>query len=432
MVLSLSGRNGATLAFCFLSDILGKRVFGRDYGYIGKVVDLVAAPSDQHPEIKGLILGRKGVKRYFPVSHIDLLGMARSRSFIVNEDQSSPSFPGERYFLVRDTLYDKQVVDINGAKVERVNDVRILFCGKEPPYLDSVDVGLTGLTRRLGWEVSLRRLTRLLLHRQLKDELIPWKFVQPFPEAVTGPIHVSLRQEEIRRLHPGELADILEELDRDERLSLVQSISAEHAAEALNETDIDVQTAILRDLDTELAADILEEMEPAAAADVIEKLPIEARESIMAAMEEEDRAQLEPLVRAEDDTAASLMTVDFLSCPQSHTCAQALEMVRKNADDIEFISYIHCLDDESRLTGVVSLRNLLIAEPKMVLGNVMNRRLASLSPDDDWETVANLFLKYHFKALPVLDTEGRVLGTVTFKHSFDELLGYLAKLRVRG
>jgi magnesium transporter len=432
MVLSLSGRNGATLAFCFLSDLLGKRVYGRDYGYIGKVVDLVAAPNDRHPEIMGLMLARTNAKRYFPVRYIDLLGMARSKRFLVNEDQSTPSLPAERYFMVRDTLYDKQVVDINGAKVERVNDVRILFRGNEAPYLDSVDVGFTGLTRRLGWEVGLRRLSRVLLRTQLKDELIAWKFVQPLLEVASGPIHVSLRQEEIRRLHPGELADIFEELDRDERISLVQSISAEHAAEALNETDLDVQTSILRDLDTELAADILEEMEPAVAADVIDNLPLEAQQSIMAAMEEEDRAQLEPLVRAEDDTAASLMTVDFLSCPETYTCAQALQMVRRNADDIEFISYIHCLDDQSRLSGVVSLRNLLLAESEMVLSNVMNRRLASLKPDDDWETVANIFFKYHFKALPVLDEEGHVLGTVTFKHSFDELLGYITKLRAKG
>jgi magnesium transporter len=103
-------------------------------------------------------------------------------------------------------------------------------------------------------------------------------------------------------------------------------------------------------------------------------------------------------------------------------------MVRHYAKEIEFITYIHCLDAASRLAGVVSLRNLLLAEPDMALANVMNRRLAALKPDDDWETVAQQFLKYHFKALPVLDGEGRVQGIVTFKQSFDELLGYYSKL----
>ncbi len=328
-------------------------------------------------------------------------GLARANRFIVIEDESTASLPAKRYFMVRETLYDKQIVDINGAKVERVNDVRILISGTGVAYLDAVDVGFTGLTRRLGWEVRLRRVARSFLNKQLKDELIDWRLVQALPESVPGPIHVQLRQEQIKQLHAGELADILEELDRDERISLVQSMSAEDAAEALEEADPEVQTAILRDLDAAVAADILEEMEPAAAVDVIDTLPEATQQSIMAAMEEEDRTRLEPLVQAEAETAASLMTVDFLSCPETYTVAQALEMLREQADEIEFITYVHCLDEQSTLSGVVSLRNLLVADPDKELHQVMNRRLATLKPDDDLETVANLFLKYHFKALPV-------------------------------
>jgi magnesium transporter len=428
MAQSFSNANGARLAYCFLSDLLGKELYAQEYGLIGKVVDLVATPGLGQPEITGLVLVRNRSKRYLPVRSIDLFSLATAKRFIVTDDQSTEIFPAERYFLVRETLYDKQVVDINGAKVERVNDVRILMCGMGIPCLDSVDVGFTGLARRLGWEVGLRRLTRLLLHRQPQDELIAWRLVQALPESISGPVHISLRQEQLKQLHAGELADIIEDLDRDERISLVQSIGTEDAAEALVEADLDVQTAILRDLDTELAADILEEMEPAAAADVIDKLPAEAQQSIMAAMEEKERTRLESLVQAGAETAASLMTVDFLSCPETYTSVQALDMVRQNAEEIEFITYIHCTNEELRLTGVVSLRNLLVAEPDMELLHVMNRRLAVLSPDDEWETVANQFLKYRFKALPVVDGEGRVQGIVTFKHSLDELLSFYYKL----
>ena len=425
---SLPGKNGAKYAYCFLSELLGKKLYREDYGLIGKVVDLVATPNDRCPEISGLLLATNGSRLFFPVHGVDVLGLARSKKFLVVPDESSQMFPSDRHFLVRDTLYDKQVVDIDGAKVERVNDVRLLFCGTGVPYLDSVDVGFTGLSRRMGWEVSLRRLARALFKRQLPDELISWRLVQPLPESVVGPIHLSLKQEQIKQLHAGELADILEELDRDERISFVHSISTEHAAEALNEADIDVQTAILRDLGTELAADILEEMEPAAAVDVIDKLPAAAQQSIMAAMEEDDRTRLEPLVHAQAHTAASLMTVNFLSCPQHYTSVEAMKFVRENAEDIEFITYIHCVDDSSCLTGVVSLRDLLLAPQEHRLQDVMNRRLATLDPADEWETVANQFLKYRFKALPVVDEDGRVQGVVTFKHSFDELLKYYYKL----
>ncbi len=426
MVQSLAGRNGARLAYCFLSELLGKKVYGEDYGLIGKVVDLIATPNDRYPEINGVILARNGSRRYFSVQSIDLSGLARSKRFIVVLDQSVEDSPPESYFLVRATLYDKQIVDIDGAKVERVNDVRILFRGGMV-YLDSVDVGFTGLTRRLGWELGLRRLARSLFRKKLSDELIAWRLVQPFTEAASGPLRVCLRQEEIKQLHAGELADIFEELDRDERISLVHSISTQHAAEALNEADIDVQTAILRDLDTELAADILEEMEPAAAVDVIDKLPEAAQQSIMAAMEDDERTRLEPLVHAQANTAASLMTVNFLTCPETYTSSEALEFVRNNAEEIEFITYIHCMDDESHLTGVVSLRDLLLARPEGKLMELMHRRLAVVGREDDWETIANQFLKFRFKSLPVVDEDRRVLGIVTFKHSFDELLKYYYK-----
>jgi magnesium transporter len=427
MLLQANG-NDTKVTYCFLSALLGKKLYGLDYDLIGKVTDLIAIPDDKSPEIRGLIVAKAGARRCLPVRSVDLLGLARANRFMLIEDESTASLPAKRYFMVRETLYDKQIVDINGAKVERVNDVRILISGTGVAYLDSVDVGFTGLARRLGWEVRLRRLLRTVLKRQLKDELIDWRLMQALPENVPGPIHVQLRQEQIKQLHAGELADILEELDRDERISLVQSMSAEHAAEALEEADPEVQTAILRDLDAAVAADILEEMEPAAAVDVIDTLPEATQKSIMAAMEEEDRTRLEPLVQAEAETAASLMTVDFLSCPETHTVAQALEMIRQNADDIEFISYVHCLDEQSTLTGVVSLRNLLVADPDTELHEVMNRRLTSLKPDDELETVANQFLKYRFKALPVLDDDGSILGVVTFKHSFDELLNLYNKL----
>lgn len=419
-------QNTNETSFCFLSDLLGKKVYGRDGRLIGRFSDIIARMDDRYPGIEGVMLSRTGQKSYLPIRCVDLIDLARSKRLLLTEDLPAVFEPGERHFFVRDILYDRQIVDVNGAKVERVNDIRISFCG-DRPHLADVDVGFTGLTRRLGFERGVRWVT-VKLGRQLKDELIDWRFVQPVPESVTGPIHVSLRQEQIEQLHAGELADIIEDLDRDERISFVQSIGAEEAADALEEADISVQTSIIRDLDTELAADILEEMEPAVAADVIDKLPADAQQTIMAAMDAQDRAQIEILVQAETNTAASLMTVDFISCPETYTTAMALEMLRQNADEIESITYIYCVDEESRLEGVVSLRELLLSEPYTPLSEIMNQRLVTLTPDDEWDMVAGQFFKLRFKALPVVDEEIRVQGVVTFFHSFDELLPFYHRL----
>jgi magnesium transporter len=426
MVVSGSGENTNKTDFFFMSDILGKKIYAKRGTFIGKVGDVIATVSQLNPEIHGLMLSKAGSRFYLPIQNIDLVRLARSKKLILTEDPPASLILNGSHFLVREILYDKQIVDVNGAKVERVNDVRILFSG-ERAYLTDVDVGFTGLSRRMGFGHLLPWLAKTI-GKEPKEELIPWKFVQPLPERFPGPIQVMLRQEQIRRLHPGELADIIEELDRDDRLALVQNIGAEDAADALEEAPIGVQTSILRDLDTGLAADILEEMEPAVAADVIDKLPVEAKESIMAAMEADERAQIERLVQAEEDTAASLMTVDFISCPETTTAADALELLRRNADEIETITYVYCVNEESRLCGVVSLRELILTKPDAILSGIMNERLATLSPDDDWETVANLFLKLRFKAFPVVDDDRRILGIVTFQHSFDELLCYYNRL----
>jgi magnesium transporter len=148
----------------------------------------------------------------------------------------------------------------------------------------------------------------------------------------------------------------------------------------------------------------------------------------MAAMDDEERAQIEILIHAKEDSAASLMTVDFISCPDTHTVSQALELIRKYADEVESIAYVYCTDEEMHLTGVISLRDLILASPGEVLANVMNKRLITLSLDDDWDAIATQFMKLRFRALPVVDSEGRMLGIVTFLHSFDELLPYYSRL----
>jgi magnesium transporter len=420
------GENANTAAFCFLSDILGKKIYAKDGRFYGKVGDVIATVSQANPEIDGLMLSKGGSKFYFSIRNVDLVLLAKSKQLTLSEEQPASFLLNGGHFLVRETLYDKQIVDVNGAKVERVNDVRILVSGERAHIVD-VDVGFTGLSRRMGFGKGLQWLTGVF-GKQPKAEFIAWKFVQPLPERLPGPIQVMLRQEQIKRLHPGELADIIEELDRDERISLVQTIGAEDAADALEEAPIGVQTSILRDLHTDLAADILEEMEPAVAADVVDRLPVEAKESIMAAMEAEERAQIELLVQAEEDTAASLMTVDFISCPETYTSAGALELLKQNADEIETITYVYCVDEASRLCGVLSLRDLILSKADTILSQIMNQRLATLSPDDDWETVANQFLKLRFKALPVVNEDRNMLGIVTFQHSFDELLSYYHKL----
>jgi len=295
----------------------------------------------------------------------------------------------------------------------------------EQPFLVHVDVGFTGLTGASGSRAASVRWRGA--GRPVKDELIGWKFVQPLPESGTvGALQVTLRQDQLKQLHAGELADIIEELDRDERLALVRSIGPGGRCPALQEADLAVQTSVLRDLDSELAADILEEMEPAVAADVIEELPADAQKSIMAAMEDESGRSSSSWRRPRrrrrlaDDRR-------LRRCADSLTASEALAEVRRQAEEVEYITYLYCVDEEKRLRGVVSLRDLILSQP-----TVPSPDHAPASGDAGAEG------RLGHRRGPVLEvwvqgpTGGRPRGPrrgiVTFRHSFEELIPHYYKL----
>lgn len=407
--------------FRHLSDLLGRRVAlpgGR-----GRLTDLAASWSDRFPEIGHAVFsarGRRVVARMDEALCAALTEGSPASPVIVEESVL------EGRLLLAQSLMDRQVVDVKGAKVVRVNDVHLLV-HQGRMFLVHVDIGLTGLARRLGLGGVLGRLAALA-GRTPREELVSWKFVQPLSFTGNAPVRLSLRQEELRRMHPGELADIIEELDPSERLALVRTFETEQVADVLEEAEETVQAAILRDLDTALAADILEEMEPAAAADLVDMLPEDDQQEIMAQMETEERLQLERLSLAEDDTAASLMTVDYLVCSASGTVAGALAVLREKASEVRFISYLYCTDDDGRLVGVVSLRKVLGAPEGALLAPLMNRRLMTLSPSEDLDGVAEMFMKYRLHALPVIDADGRMEGLIAFEHAFDELLPRFVRL----
>ncbi len=411
-------------SFCFLSGMLRRRLRTPDGGPLGILADLKAALSERYPEVQSIVVAAGRNRLEIPATSANVASLAGG-SGIMQDFEGTPVTLGASQFLVRETLLDRQVVDVHGAKVVRVNDVQLL-CHGGRLHVVHVDIGLPGLARRLGFEKGIRSLASLM-RKKPKDELVSWKYVQPLNETGAGPVRISLRQEQIRMLHPGELADIIEELDPEERLALVRSIDAAQVAEAIEETDGSVQAAIIRDLDSELAADILEEMEPAAAVDVVEMLSEETQQSIMAAMEEDEREQIEILSRAEEDTAATVMTLDFLSIPEDSTAGGALALVREKADQVEFIHYLYCLDPSGRLSGVVSLRNLILAGNGEPISSLMHSRLTTVHPDDPLEDLADAFLKFRFQALPVVDEEGVLEGVVTFQHSFDELLPFYGR-----
>jgi magnesium transporter len=343
----------------------------------------------------------------------------------VDEQRILPLEMGTQDVSVRDMLWDKQIVDVEGAKVVRVNDVHLLI--GERQWIVHVDVGFAGLLRRLGWEGPVRT-TAKVLRKEVHDELISWKFVQPVSSqsAHMEPIRLTVGAQRLNDLHPGEIADILEDLDHQQRQAMIAALEPETAAEALQETAEDVQKSIIEGMDEELAADILEEMEPSEAADVLANINEEAASGIMEAMEsQEEVAEIEELMTYSEDTAGSLMTTDFVEIGADRTVGEALEAVREASQEVESIYYVYLHDDDGKLLGALSLRHLLHSDPRLQVGNILQPRLVTLHVGSPISEVADMFLRYFFLALPVVDDDGVLRGVVTFKHAFDQLLPHL-------
>jgi magnesium transporter len=408
--------------FRYVSEFLRRPVVDPSGRGLGRIEDLVAATGELYPSVKGLVVRLGSGEQRFAVIPVGGLRELRKRDALVLDPACFEDLhldPTD--FLIRDLLLDKQIVDVQGAKVERVNDVHLLLTDRA--WIVHVDVGFTGLVRRLGFGPAFRGLTRVI-RREPHDELISWKFVQPLAEAeeVGRPIRLKVEHAKIRDLHPGELADILEDLGKDERTMIVHSLGPEMVADVLEEAEEDVQAAVISQLEPSVAADILEEMDPGEAADILSSLPDEQSEEIIAEVEPDERAQIESLTEYEEKTAAALMTPEFVAVTPRTTVADTLDEVRRQAPEIEGIYYVYVLDEEKRLMGVTTLRSLFRARPDQPVSEIMEMRLVTVTPEEELKEVAEVFQKYSFLGCPVVDPDGRMMGVILIKHAFDELL----------
>jgi len=320
--------------------------------------------------------------------------------------------------LLADIL-DSQVVDTDGLKVVRVNDLQ-LFQTNTEVRLVAADVGTLGLLRRLSLDGVVQRMARLA-GRPLPDRVIPWKMVAAFGGALT-PVKLSISRERLREIHPADLAQLMEDLNRDERVEVMTALGHEEAADALAEAEPEVQTDVMKSLPSDLAADILEEMSPDDATDVLTDLPRERAQQLINLMSAEEARDVQELLKYPEGTAGSVMTTKFIALPVGLTAEQTLQRLRQRAPEAEHIYYLYVVDADRRVVGVLPLRALIVAPPAQPIAECMTRDVIVLSAGDDLETVASALTKYDLLALPVQDAGGRVVGVVTVDDVMDVVL----------
>jgi len=385
---------------------------------LGVLGDVAVDLRDPLPKVTGLWMrGDRSRVALIPWEAVETLApqevrLREARRFL----HPRPLQPEE--MLLVDVL-DSQVVDTDGLKVVRVNDLQLTRVNHEV-RLVAADVGTLGLLRRLGLDGIVQRLARLV-GRPLQDRVIPWKMVAAFGGPQT-PIRLSISRERLREIHPADLAQLMEDLDRDERLEVMTALGQEAAAEALAEAQPQVQTDVIKSLPSDFAADILEEMAPDDATDVLTDLPPDRAEELINLMGSDEAKEVRELLKYPEGTAGSAMTTEFIVLPEHLTVEQALQRLRQMAPEAEHIFYFYVEDAAHRLVGVLPLRGLITARPTQLLSEIMTRDVFTLSAADDLETVAAALTKYDLLALPVVDADGRLIGVVTVDDVMDVVL----------
>ena len=411
--------------FLFLSQILGKRIVDASGRNWGRVLDLIVSVGDLYPLVTGISYcpeGKKSASR-LPWDRVREIGDQIGIDSSNPEDQGQAILKEGELFL-KDSLLDKQIVDTHGAKVLRVNDLHLLKVNSNL-RLVHVDVGLRGLMRRVGLEKATEKFFQWFFDYQLTDNLIPWRFVQPL--ASPQLLRLKIAQNRLAQLHPAELADIIEELDINKRTEVFQSLDVETAAEALEETDPKIQVHLIENLHPAKASDIIEEMSPSDAADLLGDLSKEKAEGILKEMEQEMADDVKELLVHPEEEAGGLMTPSFPAFPPQTTVKEALNYLRQEAKNLDLIYYVYIADDFGHLLGVASLRDLLVANPEGLLADLMEPRVVSVGVDEEKEEIADLFAKYAFKAIPVVDAEGHIRGVITFRNLLEVVAPQLGK-----
>jgi Mg/Co/Ni transporter MgtE/sporulation protein YlmC with PRC-barrel domain len=320
------------------------------------------------------------------------------------------------FLLLDRDLLDQQIIDVDGRKVVRVNDVNLEWEKNETTgeaqglKIDEVEVGLRGASRRMLKGLPLSAVEAIAT--RLKARAIPWGYVDLIDRDPARRVRLKIEQEKLSKLHPSDIAAILEELAPAEREAIFTSLPEETAAETLEEFEPAMQKALVQGLDHEHAANIIEEMDSRAAADLLSELSDEESEAILEEMEPDERHEVEELLEFPENSAAGLMTTDYVDVPMHGTLADAVATLRAFEGDADTITEIYLVDEKQHLKGVVALTRLLLADSGTELMKLSESHLVTCSYKATDKDVAELFDKYNLRSLPVLNKDGCIAGVI--------------------
>ena len=387
----------------FLSEILGRTITDLDGNYVGKLEDLIARERTDfpHPVVEAVVVDRRGEKHIIPYSTVMSLFAPAIPLKCHVEDMPAYALNEEDVYLSRDVL-DKQIIDTDGARVVRVNDLQLVRVNGTL-YVGNVDVGMMGILRRVG----LERMTQAIangLHVHINENFISWDNVELLQHDQFMRLRVPV--ESLSELHPADLAEILSDLNKLESGQFLESMNVEQVADALEQVETEFQASLLAEL------------------------PAERSRILVSLMEKEEADDVRHLLTFPEDSAGGIMTTDYAIVPPDVTAEQAIKLLRETASDIDTVIYVYVTDADYHLLGVFSLTDLIFAEPNTLVSEFMDDRVKTVHTHDEQDEVAQIITKYDLLAVPVVDQDNIIQGIVTADDALDKIIPTAWKKRL--
>ncbi|MDR2714902.1 MAG: CBS domain-containing protein [Coriobacteriales bacterium] len=403
----------------YLSQMLGTPVIDSEGVEIGRINDLAIQTGEVFPRITALAF--KGpAKTPFMVSWRKYVAEFSNDEVTLNTSSHNIRFSylqPDEILLARDLL-NKQIVDTQGLKVVRVNDLKLSQSNDQLRLLGA-EVGMRGLLR--GLNPLLERAVAgvgKVVRRPLEENIIAWNYMELVDRDLSN-VKLSVTHRRLHDMHPADIADILEQLDPQQRTKVFDHLDSQQAAETMSELEEEYQSDLIDDLSESEASKLLASMDPDDAADILGDLPYEKAEKLLWLMGVQDQARIRNLLGYKEKTAGGIMTTDFVTVSENATVAETVEQIRGKSEEYDAVHYVYSVDSQGRLIGAVSLRSLVLAAPETRIFDISVRELRTVSPDADQEEVAEGISKYDLLAMPVVDEDGKLLGIVTVDDAFD-------------
>jgi magnesium transporter len=398
-----------------LSDLLGLRALinGKK---IGTLDDIVVTDAPRLPEVTYVRITRPfGYPALMvPWEHV---GDITGRDIALNIVDAKPfeGVPVQGQVCLKDHLLDKKILDSNDDEVEIVYDIK-LAARNGKLFVTDVDCSRAAFLRRIGLKPVANFIRRLAA--TIKDETIPWSYVQQLPEdidAFHGNVKLNVLKDKLPEIHPVDLADILEELDHDERIALFSQLDTEHAADTLEEVEPRVQRDLVSSLTKTRAAELINDMTPAQAADFMAVLPAAEADAILELIEPDEARKIRNLLEHHNDTIADLATKHFISFPPETEIRQVFGQYRSLARNADVVVYVYVVGEDNKLLGVMDIKDLLRADPLGRLADQMRTKVVTLKAESTIKEAAKLFARYSFHAIPVVDDREAIVGVIPYR-----------------